>query len=101
MNIVASNLQAAIFLGSAKSPSLNVNANLPGRFRFRPCDRLHDAVVIEATQKMFSAHSLLPTAARPATATKTASTTKSAKAAATRGGTARPASSPPASDKRS
>jgi hypothetical protein len=86
--------------GNADRPSLNVNANFPGRFRFRRRDRLHDAVVIEPTQKMFGAHSLLPTAARPATTAKTASTTKSAKAA-TRGGAARPAPSAPASDERS
>ena len=85
----------------ADRASLNVNANLPGRFRFRRRDRLHDPVVIEPTQKMFSAHSLLPTAARPATTAKTAPATKSAKATATRGGAARPPPSTPASDKRS
>jgi len=45
--------------GIADRASLNVNANLPGRFRFRRRDRLHDPVVIQFKKEIFCPHVLI------------------------------------------
>jgi hypothetical protein len=45
-------------------PALHINADLPGRFRFRVLNRAHNAVVLEFAEKFFRAHGVTSSSLR-------------------------------------